>query len=323
MDSAAVTATTITITYSETPMVCPTNADANGDFVYNSSTGVSGGAVTGCSIVGGNVVLGGAFTLPGATGASIVYTAPATASAATAVSASNDFPQYPATQTLALAATTPPAIVAATWTSATTLTLAYSAAVTCPAGASSDFVYDSASATSGGAVTGCTSTLGVAPFTLTLTGAAFAAPTATASVIYTAPGSPSSTTAVFTTGTSVYAATQTVSLAVMVSAVVTPGASIAITYSVPVSCPTGAAALNGHVVFVYDSSISVAGGDVTGCTASGDVLTLTGAFNTAQGSASLVYTAPAVPTTVNTLFAGTSTNYVFPYTPQTLSGTAL
>jgi hypothetical protein len=123
---------------------------------------------------------------------------------------------------------------------------------------------------------------------------------------------------VYATGTSVYSASQTQALAVMVSAVVTTGTSIAITYSVPISCPTPATGADG--AFVYDYSIGQLGGTATGCTASGDVATLTGAFNAAQGSASLVYTYSA--STATAVFGGTSTNPVFPPT-QTISGAAL
>jgi hypothetical protein len=321
MDSAVVTGATITITYNDV-MNCPATG-ADGDFVYDYATGLSGGTITGCTFAGDTVILAGAFTLPGTSGASIVYTSPGSPSQTNAVFATVDFPQFPATQTLALAATPAPAITGATWTSATTLTLAYNEAVTCPAAADADFVYDSASATSGGAITACTSTGGAAPFTMTLTGAAFTAPTTSASVIYTEPATPSATTAVFATGTSVYAATQTQALAVMVSAVVTPGVSIAITYSVPMSCPTVAGALNGHAIFTYDYTVGLLGGDVTGCTASGDVVTLAGAFNANMGSASLLYTAPGAVNTGTTVFAGAAASPIFPYTPQTISGAAV
>jgi hypothetical protein len=111
---------------------------------------------------------------------------------------------------------------------------------------------------------------------------------------------------VFATGTTIYAATQTLALTgipAMVSAVVT-NTSITITYGQPVSCPaTGA---DGQ--FAYNSVTipnPVSGGTVTGCTTSGDVLTLTatGGFNAPQGTADIVYTEPGAPTVSNAVFA--------------------
>jgi hypothetical protein len=311
-----VTGTTITITYSE-PMSCANTAA--GDFVYDYATGLSGGAASTCAGgAGDTLLLGGTFTLPGSSGANIVYTEPTTDSATASAFATNDYPQYPATQTLALAATPAPAMIGATYTSATTLVVSFNEAVSCANTAVGDFVYDSSSGTSGGAVTSCTNTGAGPAFQMTLGGAAFTVPTSTASIAYTEPATPSTTTAVYATGTSVYSASQTQALAVMVSAVVTTGTSIAITYSVPISCPTPATGADG--AFVYDYSIGQLGGTATGCTASGDVATLTGAFNAAQGSASLVYTYSA--STATAVFGGTSTNPVFPPT-QTISGAAL
>ena len=65
----------------------------------------------------------------------------------------------------------------------------------------------------------------------------------------------------------------------MVSAVVTAGTSIAITYNEGVSCP----ATGADGAFVYDYTTGISGGTATGCSTVGDVLTLTGAFNAANG----------------------------------------
>jgi hypothetical protein len=54
---------------------------------------------------------------------------------------------------------------------------------------------------------------------------------------------------------------------------------------------------------VYDYTTGFSGGTVTGCSTVGDVLTLTGAFNAALASASIVYTAPGAPTTANAVYA--------------------
>jgi len=90
---------------------------------------------------------------------------------------------------------------------------------------------------------------------------------------------------------------------VMVSAVVTAGTSIAITYNEGVACP----ATGADGAFVYDYTTGFSGGAVTGCTTVGDVLTLTGAFNASLGSASVIYSAPGVPTTANAVYATGST----------------
>ena len=108
----------------------------------------------------------------------------------------------------------------------------------------------------------------------------------------------------------------------MVSAVVSPGASIAITYNEPVTCgnngatpPTAGAWSN----FAYDYTVSSSGGVATGCSASGDVLTLTGAFNAPLGSASITYTAPRSSSLTNAVYAGTSAAPVYQAT-GTISG---
>jgi hypothetical protein len=71
-----------------------------------------------------------------------------------------------------------------------------------------------------------------------------------------------------------------------------------------VACPaTGA---DGD--FVYDSAFNALGGEITSCSAVGDVLTLGGIFNTPSGAASIVYTAPATSTTANAVYAANSTS---------------
>jgi hypothetical protein len=89
----------------------------------------------------------------------------------------------------------------------------------------------------------------------------------------------------------------------MVSAVVTAGTSIAITYNEGVSCP----ATGADSAFVYDYTTGISGGTATGCSTVGDVLTLTGALNAPMGSASIVYTAPGAPTTSDAVYATGST----------------
>ena len=134
-----------------------------------------------------------------------MYTSPAAPAVATEVHATNVFPQFPATQTFALGAAPVPAMVSAVVT-APSIAITYSEAVTCPVtGADADFVYYYQGVSSGGVATGC-STVGAV---LTLTGA-FAASTASASIIYTAPATSSTANAVYATGSLTdFAATQT------------------------------------------------------------------------------------------------------------------
>jgi hypothetical protein len=86
----------------------------------------------------------------------------------------------------------------------------------------------------------------------------------------------------------------------MVSAVVSAG-SIAITYNQSVACPSTGADTD----FTYDSTNGTSGGGVSGCTASGDVLTLTPStsFTTPTGTASILYTAPGTSTTANAAYS--------------------
>jgi hypothetical protein len=208
MVSAVVTATTIAITYNGETLLCPNLAGAQADFAYYSAGTTSGiTAVTAVACTTDVLTLTGTFALPG-TGASIVYTAPASPVAGTnAVSATSDFPQFAATQTLALTAAPVPAMVSAVVAfNLLSVAITYNEAVTCPAaGADGDFVYDSGFNTPGGAISGC-STNGMV---LTLTGV-FNAATGSASIVYTAPASSSVANAVYATGsTGDFAATQT------------------------------------------------------------------------------------------------------------------
>jgi hypothetical protein len=87
----------------------------------------------------------------------------------------------------------------------------------------------------------------------------------------------------------------------MVSAVVN-ASTIVITFNEAVSCPT-----TFTNDWTYNSTTqpgAVVGGIVTGCTAAGDVLTLsaTGGFNAATGTASIVYAQPS-PTTANAVYS--------------------
>jgi hypothetical protein len=280
MQSAVVSAGTIAITYNEA-VSCAAAADA--DFVYDYTGTTSGGSFTGCSGLGDVITLTGAFTLPGASGGSIIYTSPASPTTSNAVFATTDFPQFPASQTLTLAAVTAPTIVGVAQTGADQITVTYSENVSCGAATAADFSYYSTGSTSGlGTGTVTASCAGTTALVLNST-AAFVVPTSSATIVYTAPATPTATTAVSAVGTTVYAATQTYAFGIpfMVSAVVATG-TIAITWSQPVFCPATFSAAD----FVYDYTISVSGGMPTGCTSSGDVTTLAGAFNAPLGSAS-------------------------------------
>ena len=313
--------TQIELTFNE-PVACPTTG-ADADFVYDSSTGTSGGAVTGCSNASADqLYLTGAFTLPGST-ASIAYTAPGSptsGASGNAVYSPNNFPQFAKTQTTAVTVPPTPVMVSAVVTGAS-IVITYNENVTCPTAAYSDFVYYSSGTTSGGAIASCSGTTTV---TLLPATPPFDLPVGTTgSIVYNAPATNSQTASVFATGTSVYAPTQKLTLTgipAMVSAVVTSG-SIAITYGQPVSCPTTGADAD----FVYDSVTvpnPTPGGTVTGCTSSGDVLTLTatGGFNAPQGTAAIIYTEPGTPTVNNAVYATGTTVFA---TSQTLGGASI
>jgi hypothetical protein len=305
MVSAYTTATTVVITYNEA-VTCATTADAAFAYYY---TGVATDTINGAACAGNVLTLTVAANDPPGSGASIVYTAPATNSATLSVFATGSVPAlYAATQAFVGPWTTP-AMVSAVVT-ATTIAITYNGeTLTCPilAGAQADFAYYSAGTTSG--ITAVTA-VACATDVLTLTGT-FALPGTGASIVYTAPASPvAGTNAVSATSDfPQFAATQTLALTAapapaMVSAVVANNLlSVAITYNEAVTCPaTGA---DGD--FVYDSGFNTLGGAISGCSTNGIVLTLTGVFNAATGSASIVYTAPASSSVANAVYATGST----------------
>jgi hypothetical protein len=213
-----------------------------------------------------------------------------------------DYPQFPLTQTEAVTVPAAPVMQSAVVT-AGSIVITYNVPTTC-ATASADFVYDSTTGTSGGAIASCS---GVNTVTLLPT-TTFTLPVGTtATLVYTAPATNSAAASVYATGTTVYAATQTLALTgipAMVSAVVT-NTAITVTYGQAVSCPT--TFVNDWTYYSVTLPGDQLGGVVTGCTASGDVLTLTatGGFNAPQGTAELVYAAPAPngPPVTNSVFA--------------------
>jgi hypothetical protein len=304
MVSAYTTATTVVITYNEN-VTCLGTADAAFAYYY---TGVATDAITNAACAANVLTLTVSANDPPGSGASIVYTAPATNTALVSVSATGSVPAlYAATQAFVGPWTTPTMVSAVV--TATTIAITYNGEnLTCPnlAGAQADFVYYSAGTTSG--ITAVTAAA-CATDVLTLTGT-FALPGTGASIVYTAPASPTTSNAVSATSDfPQFAATQTLALPLgtvpaMVSAVVNVSLlSIAITYNEDVSCPaTGA---DGD--FVYDSGFNTLGGAISGCSTAGIVLTLTGVFNAATGSASIVYTAPTVSSVANAVYAAGST----------------
>jgi hypothetical protein len=305
MVSAYTTATTVVVTYNEN-VTCAVGVDAAFAYYY---TGVATDAITGAACAGNVLTLTVAANDPPGSGASIVYTAPTTNTALLSVFATGSVPAlYAATQAFVGPWTTP-AMVSAVVT-ATTIAITYNGeTLLCPnlAGAQADFAYYSAGTTSG--ITAVTAAA-CATDVLTLTGT-FALPGTGASIVYTAPASPvAGTNAVSATlDFPQFAATQTLALTAapvpaMVSAIVAGGLlSVAITYNENVTCPaTGA---DGD--FVYDSGFNTLGGAISGCSTAGMVLTLTGVFNAATGSASIVYTAPASSSVANAVYAAGST----------------
>jgi hypothetical protein len=334
MVSAAVTDTSIAITYNE-GVTCPTLANTQLDFAYNwtgSASGVTSTSAVAC--VGDVLTLTGVFTLPGSTGGSIVYTAPTTNSAAASVSATSNA-TYAATQTLAVAAAVAPAMVSA-YTTATTLAITYNEDVTCQTGVAAAFAYNYT-----GVASGFTGTVSAACSgdVLTLTATSVNPPGTGANIVYTAPTTNSSTVSVSATGSLspvLYAATQTLAgsqwtMPAMVSAVVTPGASgtgqIVVTYNEAVTCPS----TPGNVQTDFEYSNGGTPAYPSTCTASAGVLTLktfvnattgiTGETLVLPGSAdTLGYTVPVTDTAVYAVNATVD----FPQFPvaQTLALTA-
>jgi hypothetical protein len=317
MVSAAVTDTSIAITYNE-GVTCPTLANAQLDFAYNWTGAASGITSTSAAACVGDVLtLTGVFTLPGNTGGSIVYTAPVTNSAAASVSATSNA-TYAATQTLAVTAAALLAMVSAHAT-VTTLVITYNEDVTCQTGAAAAFAYDYT-----GVASGFTGTVSAACSVdvLTLTAASVNPPGTGANIVYTAPVTNSAAASVSATGSLtpvLYAATQTLAgsqwtTPAMVSAVVTPGASgtgqIVVTYNEAVMCPSTA----GNVQTDFEYSNGGTPAYPSTCTASAGVLTLktfvtaptgiTGESLVLPGSAdTLVYAVPATDTAVNAVNA--------------------
>jgi hypothetical protein len=334
MVSATVTNTSIAITYNE-GVTCPTLANAQLDFAYyytGSASGVTSTSAVAC--VGDVLTLTGVFTLPGSTGGSIVYTAPATNSVAASVSATSNA-TYAATQTLALTAAALPAMVSA-YTTSSKLLITYNEDVTCQTGAAAAFAYDYT-----GVASGFTGTVSAACSgdVLTLTATSVNPPGSGANIVYTAPATNSATVSVSATGSLtpvLYAATQTLSgsawtTPAMVSAVVTPGASgtgqIVVTYNEAVACPSTA----GNVQMDFEYSNGGTPAYPSTCTASAGVLTLktfvtattgiTGETLVLPGSTdTLVYSVPATDTAVYAVNATVD----FPQFPvaQTLALTA-
>ena len=316
------TASAVVVTYNE-DVTCPT-ADAGTLFTY-TYTGVATDTVTGCTAgAPGSDTLSLAVSAdPPGTGASVTYTVPTGGNTATtAVYATGTAYLYAVSQTLTTWTT--PAITAAAVTAGVdgtgVIAVTYSETVACPTTPGSvqaDFEY-----TNGGTPaypSTCTNTSATVKTlgtfyaaTTGTTAATLVLPGASDNLIYTVPATDSAVYAVTATADyPQFAAAQTFALAAtvaptMVSALVAVNLlSLTITYSEPVSCPaTGA---DGD--FVYDSGFGTLGGAISGCASgAGDTLVLTGVFNAATGSASIVYTAPATSTTANAVYAAGSTS---------------
>ena len=296
MVSAAVTNTSIAITYNEA-VSCPNLAGAQADFAYfwtGAASGITSSSAVAC--VGDVLTLTGVFTLPGSTGGSIVYTAPATNSSTASVSATG--PVYAATQTLALTPPGAPAMVSA-YTTATTVVITYNENVTCLGTVDAAFAYYYT-----GVATDTITGAACAANVLTLTVSANDPPGSGASIVYTAPAANTAALSVSATGSvpALYAATQTFpgpwTTPAMVSATVT-ATTIAITYNEAVACPSTFTVAD----FAYNSAGTTSGGTVTACGAAADVLTLTGTFTLPGNTANVVYTAPGTSTTANAVNA--------------------
>jgi hypothetical protein len=324
MVSAYVTGTTIAITYNE-DVICP--AAAAGTLFTYVWTGIATDTINGCTAGGAGSDLltltsSGSINPPG-TGASLTYTAPAGGNTpTTALYATGSNPDlYAATQTLPFTAFTTPAITAATVSAvAGTIAVTYSELpMACPA--TQAVVQAVFEYTNGGApaypttcgFAGGVVTLGAFMTTATgTTAATLLLPGAADSLVYTSPATPLATNTVYAAldfpqfpATQTFALTATAAVAMTVPAVFTYTATaITIGYTANVACPaTGA---DGD--FVYDSAFNTLGGAITGCSAVGQNLTLTGVFNPNTGAGSIVYTAPATSTTANAVYAANSTS---------------
>jgi hypothetical protein len=236
------------------------------------------------------LTLTGVFTLPGSTGGSITYTAPATNGVGSVSATSNG--AFAATQTISVAAAVAPAMVSAVWINGTTIQITYNENVTCT-GASGAFVYYY-TGVSAAVPTLCSTSTDV----LTLTGA-FTAPAADATIQYTVPtaGNTDGTSVWATGATTVFAATQKLTSAQWappsITAVAVTATTIAITYNENVNCPTLAGAQAEFAYFTTGTTSGITA--ITACAPSGTpTLTLTGTFTLPGSGASIVYTAPAV-----------------------------
>jgi hypothetical protein len=336
MVSAYATATTLVITYNE-DVTCPTGnaAQLALDFAYDWTGTASGlaGTLTCTAGAAGTDQLTltetgtGAAVIAPAADASITYTAPPDQTTAVAnnatvsVSATGNVPLvYAATQKLSVW-TTPTmtgAVVTAGVSGTGTILVTYGTdtVMTCPGAGSNtvqaEFAYSNGGTTAypSTCAAGTTSSqLLLGTFYTTKTGTApvtLVASAATDTLTYTAPTAANTTTNAVhdTVNFPQFAATQTFGMGTvptMVSAVVN-ASTIVITFNEAVSCPT-----TFTNDWTYNSTTqpgAVVGGIVTGCTAAGDVLTLsaTGGFNAATGTASIVYAQPS-PTTANAVYS--------------------
>jgi hypothetical protein len=327
--STAVTFGSIAITYNEA-VNCPTVGNGAAVFTYDWTGSASGGPFGACS---GGVnsatpdVLTFAdpapgFILPSSTGGSITYTSSATL--ADDVFAAG--PVYELGQTTSVPAATLLPVMKSAYVTSTTIVVTYNEDVTCSTaagGAISDFAYDYTGLASGGLIASCVFN-GVGSDSLTLTASStFTAPASDATLIYTAPSATTiaPTNALYAAGSEapvLYAASQTLAFAsfatpAITAAVVTPGASgtgtILVTYSEPVTCPSGAAA--AQTIFEYTNSGSPAYPST--CAAVGghnNELTLGTFYNATTGTGAvtlvlpgaadnLIYTVPASESGVN------------------------
>lgn len=326
----------VQVTYNE-DVSC--GSSAYSDFTYYYTGVASGAAFTSCSASSNVITLVAAtsgVTIPGS-GPSITYTAPTTNSTTASVYATGSTSPvlYAATQTLTSSAMTAPSMSSATVTPGASgtgsIAVSYSEDISCPGTATdvqAEFEYSN-----GGnpaypttcSTSGAVLTLGTFMTTSTgTTGATLVLPGSSDTLTFTAPGSPTTTNSPYATSQyPQFPASQTldltsVSAPKMATAAVTAGQSIVITYTHDVNCPaTGA---DGN--FDYQYTVGAPAEPVTGCSRTGtDTLTLTGAFNAPQGSASLTYTEPSSPTTANAVYHYETTSVFAP--TQTISGSSI
>jgi hypothetical protein len=333
-----VTSTSLVITYNE-DVTCGSTAFSQ--FVYYASAGFPGGTIGACATGGPDqliLTLGGTITPPTSTG-SIVYTAPTPNGppVTNSVFATGDAADYAATQTLTdewTALTMVSAIVTPGAYGIGEIVVTYNETVICPV-TGGNIVQGLFKYTNGGTAA-YPSACGAAGDNLTLTdfyagstgtgAVTLANPVSTDSLVYTPPSAGDSADAsVHTTTTTfpTYAPLQTLSFSdltgvpAMVSAVVTSGVSIAITYNEAVFCPATFTATD----FTYVYSTGEPNETNTACTdTSADVLTLTGAFNAPAGSAVLTYVVPGVPSTTNQVYAVTAASTNVYAAGQSLTG---